>query len=514
MFSKNSTTTGILNLNGGTLSTTKLTMNLAGTSIANFNGGVLKALGNTTTFINNLSNAVVYSGGITLDDGGFNVTVPQVLTAPAGNGISATGLSVSGTGFIGEPVVEISGGGGTGATAIANIDGSGNLTGVTITNPGTGYTSSPSFTILGGGVGSSGSISGSAALVPNVGGGLIKQGTGNVTLSAANTYSGGTTVNAGTLILSGSVVSPTIGVANGATLTVASAGTIPSTVAVTNNGIVNLNGAARTIGSLSGAATTAAVNLNTTNLTVSGGGTYAGSIADSGTNGALTVGAALSVGSVKVGTINANANLQIHGTSKASALNLTGGTGAWTSGLDLTASKFILESTVSGKTADLARVQEQVNYGKTHADGIFTTSTLDPHYAIAVIDNGVTNLGTFGGVSADANSVLVGAELLGDANIDGTVNLADLTAVLNNFGATTSAWTSGNFDGAATIDLTDLAYVLNNMNMTNPNASVDFGSTGTTVSATGTPEPASLAVLATGALALISRRRRVPMSSK
>ncbi|MGN6370263.1 MAG: autotransporter-associated beta strand repeat-containing protein, partial [Phycisphaerae bacterium] len=364
MFSKNSATTGILNLNGGTTSTTKLTMNLAGTSTANFNGGTLKALGNSTNFISNLTNAIVYSGGITLDDGGFNVTVPQVLQAPTASGISAAGLTVSGTGFIGEPVVTVSGGDGSGATAVANIDANGNLTGITVTNPGTGYTTAPSFSIMGGGLGSTGSISGTATLVPNVGGGLTKQGTGTVTLSAANTYTGGTTVNGGTLVISGSIVSPSVTTGIGGTLTIATGGNMPSTAAVTNNGTVNFNNPTRTIASLNGTAPGAVVNLNATSLTVSGGGTYAGAINDSGTNGALTVAAALSVGSFNVATVNANANLKIHGTSKTSALNLTGGSGAWTSGLDLTTSKFILQSSVSNKTADMTRVRDQVTFGK------------------------------------------------------------------------------------------------------------------------------------------------------
>ena len=200
MFSKNSATTGILNMNGGTVATTSLTMNLAGTSTANFNGGTVKALGNSTTFINNITNAVVYAGGITVNSNGFNVTIPQVLTAPVASGISATGLTVSGTGYIGEPVVEVSGGGGTGATAVATIDGSGNLTGIVITSLGTGYTSAPSFSLVGGGLGSSGSVGGTATLVPVTGGGLTKAGTGTATLSAANTYTGGTSITGGTLV--------------------------------------------------------------------------------------------------------------------------------------------------------------------------------------------------------------------------------------------------------------------------------------------------------------------------
>ena len=269
---------------------------------------------------------------------------------------------------------------------------------------------------------------------------------------------------------------------------------------------MNFNNPARSVATLSGANAAAVVNLNTTNLTVSSGGSYAGAVNDGGTGGALTVATALSVGSFNVGTVNANANLQIHGTSRTSALALTGGTGAWTSGLDLTASKFIQESTVSNKSADFGRLVDQVNFDKTHADGIFTTSTLGANFAIAVMDNGVLNKTLFGGVGVDSNSILVGAEMLGDANADGSVDLTDLSTVLNNFGSTTNAWTSGNFDGAATIDLTDLSAVLNNFGAHNPGAfeaSAPAFGTATAGGAIATPEPASLAVMGMG-LALLA----------
>jgi hypothetical protein len=120
------------------------------------------------------------------------------------------------------------------------------------------------------------------------------------------------------------------------------------------------------------------------------------------------------------------------------------------------------------------------------------------------MDNGVLNKTAFGGVSVDVGSVLVGAELLGDSNADGHVDLTDLSTVLNNFGSATNAWTSGNFDGGATVDLTDLSDVLNNFGASNPNAS-DGGA----VAAVATPEPASLVVLGIGALAVFGRRRKV-----
>jgi hypothetical protein len=124
---------------------------------------------------------------------------------------------------------------------------------------------------------------------------------------------------------------------------------------------------------------------------------------------------------------------------------------------------------------------------------------------MAVIDNGVLHKTSFGGVAVDAGSILISQELLGDSNVDGHVDLTDLSTVLNNFGSATSAWTSGNFDGAATIDLTDLSAVLNNFGQNNPNATAAGGGGS---AAAATPEPTSLAILGLGAVSLLTRRRK------
>ncbi len=420
MFSKNGANNGILNLNGGTVTTTSLTMNLGGTSTANFNGGTLKALGNSTTFINKVTSALVYSGGIRIDSNGFNVTIPQVLTTPTGSGVSSAGLTVTGTGFIGEPVIEVGGGGGSGATAVATIDGSGNLTGILITNPGTGYTSTPTFTIVGGGLGSTGSISGTATLVPNVGGGFTKAGAGTATLTAANTYTGGTSITAGTLVAAN----------------VQALGT--GAVAVHTGGTLRLQ---------------------------------------SGLSPAVVV----------------------------PGLTFDGTPGNFSGSLDLSGDKLVVEATVSHATA-AALLEKQAT--------VMTSTGMPANFGVAVIDNAVVTpqFTTFGGQPVDSNSILISQEVLGDANADGHVDLTDLSTVLNNFGSTTPAWTSGNFDGGSTIDLTDLSDVLNNFGASNPNASevasvVSSGGAGT-APVIATPEPMSLAVLGLGAVALLGRRRK------
>lgn len=199
---RNASGVGVVNLLGGTVTTNGVYRG-AGVGTLNFNGGTLSASANNPAFLTGLTNAYVYSGGAIIDDGYSAITIGQNLLAPTGKGVSAAGLTVSGGGYIDTPLVTITDGGGSGATAVANIDADGKLTGITITNPGVGYTSAPTFALVGGGVGNTGAIGGTAALVTNTAGGFTKNGYGTTTLTGTNTYTGATAVNGGTLIISG-----------------------------------------------------------------------------------------------------------------------------------------------------------------------------------------------------------------------------------------------------------------------------------------------------------------------
>ena len=132
--------TAILNLNGGLLNTSGFTVAFSGTNVVNFNGGTLQANTSTTTFFTApLTNANVYSGGAKIDTNGQSITIsPALLTTTGSVGVTNIPVISGGSGYIGAPVVSITGGGGTGASAIATLNSSGQVSGITITSVGTG----------------------------------------------------------------------------------------------------------------------------------------------------------------------------------------------------------------------------------------------------------------------------------------------------------------------------------------------------------------------------------------
>ena len=59
-------------------------------------------------------------------------------------------------------------------------------------------------------------------------------------------------------------------------------------------------------------------------------------------------------------------------------------------------------------------------------------------------------------------SFLLTPALAGDANLDGTVNINDLSKVLTNYDKTGMAWADGDFNGDGTVNINDLSNVLTN----------------------------------------------------
>ena len=211
------TGTGTTNVNSGTLTTDSFVFT-SGTSYLNLNGGTIASSLASASFLPNPASGGVYvngafggfAGGAVFDTGGVNITVAANLLAPTGAGVTTIDVpsASQGSGYIGAPYVSLSGGGGVGAVAIANMvdDGSGNGTlkvgSITVINPGIGYTSSPTVSFVGGGA-TVAAVAGTVTTAANTSGGLTKNGAGTLTLSGANTFTGPIVVNGGSLVLLG-----------------------------------------------------------------------------------------------------------------------------------------------------------------------------------------------------------------------------------------------------------------------------------------------------------------------
>jgi autotransporter-associated beta strand protein len=305
--------TGIVNLlPGGLIQTTLVADQNAlpadGTSIFNFNGGTLRVANGTTnaTFMQGLTAAYVQAGGANIDTNSVNVTIGQQLIAPSGNGLLSIDPGSGGSGYVGEPIVQITGGGGTGATARAVLTG-GTVTGFVITNPGSGYTSAPTVNLLGGG--GTGASAGTATISPvNASGGLNKLNAGTLTLNSTASYGGSTTITGGVLALDYSATSAPVSnmlpvssnlVINGGGLLVTGKGATVNLQAfngVTLNGTGTITGTSGTSGTVNIAL--GAITRNTdsaVDFTLPATGSITTTTANTGTNilgGWATVGGA------------------------------------------------------------------------------------------------------------------------------------------------------------------------------------------------------------------------------
>ena len=367
-----------------------------------------------------------------IDSNGQTITIAQQLTPPAGNGVAAAagglvaGLTTSGGGYVDTPYVQVSGGDGTGASAIAVIDANGNLTGIRLTNPGVGYTVAPTFTLVGGSPGNTGAISGTPTLAPNVTtGGVTKVGTGTLVLSGNNSFTGGTTVNAGTLALN----------------SVTGIGTGPLSIGAANAAIDNTSGAPVNIGN--------PVNLNfnfayggTRNLTLTGPISLGTGTATSitATTNAATAGTALTLaGVVSNGTTATGLAKAGTGTLILSANNtFTGTLGVSAGTLQVTGTNALTGATsVTGGTLNI-----------TGSGSINGSSGITINAAAAKL--------------LQTGSVAISSPVtLTLGTIDGTTTINNVTvanaagAILNHGNGTGSPLTIGSltFGGAATVNV-------------------------------------------------------------
>ncbi len=221
-------TLGIMNLlTNGTLTTGVVRADQANpTTHLNFNGGTLKANISSANFLtdNRVDNVYVHAGGGTIDNGGNTVVIERPLLAPPSLGVnSISGPTIQGSGYVAPPLVKITGGSGSGATAYAVMadDGSGKgtfkVTGIVVTSRGV-YTVAPTTVTLTGG-GASASASGfSISTSANISGGMTFAGAGTTSLGGTSTYTGPTIIAGGTVKQGGPLLHLSFDNTNGTTV--------------------------------------------------------------------------------------------------------------------------------------------------------------------------------------------------------------------------------------------------------------------------------------------------------
>ncbi len=438
-----------------------------------------------------LDGGVTLTGPIfTISSGGLLTTGSTTITL-TGNFTNASGGELD----MGSPTATV-----INASSIQNsglIDGSGRIN-ATVANLSGGQLSvalNQTLTITG-----TGSTNASGALI-NLAGGTL-----HFTHTLTN-QSGGIIAGFGALRVDG-------GLTNSGTLALAGASSVFTPVTNTSTGTIHLSGNQPNVFFNTVA--------NAGLLTVDAGasGTFFGAYTGAGpvtNNGSLFINA-----NSIAGPISGNGNLTLGAGASPAILALNAGSGASkvatlifnsSSQLDLANNPLVVEAPNAAAKPDAitqltGEVKTGRNGGPWNGPGIIssTVAANPSQLSIAVADNAVLQYTTFGGQPVDANSILVVPAYFGDANLDGHVDLTDLSTILNNFGTASGAWTSGNFDGASTIDLTDLSDVLNNFGQSLPIPS--SSSFNLQPSPLSTPEPTALSLLALPTICLLRRRPR------
>ncbi|MES2660915.1 MAG: autotransporter-associated beta strand repeat-containing protein [Verrucomicrobiota bacterium] len=463
----NVTSVGQVNLTGGTINAASVGKGgAAATGTFNFNGGILKASAASATYMTGLTNAYVYGGGANVDADGKAITIGQALLSPAAtSGVTGISITSGGSGYKTAPIVRITGGGGTGATAVATIDpGTNEINSITVTNPGVGYTSAPTITLVNGISGGTGATF-NPTVAANTSGVLTASSAtpgGVIALTGANTYTGDTTINTGT----------TLQLGNGTT---GNDGTILSTT-VTNNGTFAFN--------RFGANTFTGTIVGTGGVTKAGAGTQTLTATNTYTGVTAVNGGVLSVASLQNGGINSN----IGASSAASANLVFGGNGSllytgpnlltdrgYTVGTggggidhasDVTFSGQVLSTATGSFTKNGAGTLNLTYTGGTNA---LTGGNVGNGLGF-IANNGLVNLGGTAGSPLAQTNTIAGELIIGTIN-NGASPAAEVRI---NGGTTTVSSYIGVARGNGTNNAATALTVNNNASVTSANFAIGY----------------------------------------
>jgi autotransporter-associated beta strand protein len=498
-----STYTGATTISGGTLSVATLA-----------NGGAASSIGQSTNAAANL----VLDGG-TLKYTGAAVTTDRDLTLTQNGGALDSSGSAANT-FGGGQTVALAGSGAR-----------------TLTFTGSDASRNIFHLVLGDGAGGSTSV--------------LKTGAGKWTYDLPQTYSGDTTVTGGTLEVIANGVMPhgagkgNLIVPSGGTFDMhnnpqtinalsdggGAGGSIISSFSDANHGLTIGDGDAS--GTFSGSIATglnSLTKIGNGTQTLVGTSSYTGATNVNG--GTLTLSNAGSLASTSL-TAAMGATLNINGAIPTTAAVTANGTVNFAGNGGSTPLALSIGPLTIGASGDAVVLGSHLNT----APMILTPAslTITPGGQLDLTNNELITNEPIGMVQSQLStgaitSSLAGSNgaalgyldlangttevrytLLGDSDLDGQVNVADLANLAGNFGVTTGAtWIQGDFDYNGSVNVADLADLAGNFGQTLPaggtaaSAALSAGSS----AATSVPEPAAAAIVAVVALAATSLSRR------
>jgi len=282
-------------------------------------------------------------------------------------------------------------------------------------------------------------------------GGLIKTGAGTLALTGDNTYTGATTVNAGTLLVNNTTGSGTgtgtVTVNSGATL--GGTGTIAGATTISGHHTPGSSAGIQTFGD---------------DLTYNAASDVTWElVANTATQGSPTA---------VFDQIAVGLSLDFAGTTALTLkFNSAGSAVDWTDAFWGTHRSWLVYD-VAGSTSNIDNLVLTVANWADSTGALFN----DVHP------------GKYFYRSSDGEDVMLNYLLPGDANCDHAVNFLDYGVVATNYGVG-STWAEGDVNGDGAVNFLDYGVIATN-----------YGS--------HTPEPATLAILGLGALGLLARRRR------